>query len=100
MGAIADKFTPKVVIPIATTLLGTSLLMFSFVEEPSSVLSYFLWCFQDITFELQSLAQESFYSRNVSRDVRGTLLGIFYATGLVGRMAFYKVSAPLFSIGP
>ena len=96
VGLIIDKISLKIILPISYLVSGIIISTFYFIEDPDGWLSYVIWCLTTLAFCFQIVSLENYFSRNVPKEVRGIMFGIFYVVANLGRLIFYKVGGILF----
>lgn len=77
-------------------IVGLTLLLIIFIKEPESFYSYLYWGVLTLGFLLQAIALESFFSKNIPKEVRGISYGIFSFSGLFGKLLCFKLGGILF----
>ena len=85
-------------LPLTFLLGGLSCGLFYFITNPSGVFSYFVWCFFNLCFMFQIVSLETYFSKNVPKEVRGMMYGYLFMSGQIGRTVCYKVGAVLFKV--
>lgn len=96
VGRIIDYVPSKIMIPIVFLLNAGVFFLITLIDDPSSILSYMVWCLLALSFLFESIAVENFFSRNVPGEIRGLTYGVFFFCGLFGRLVCYKSAALLF----
>lgn len=64
--------------PIGFIINGGGLMLFYFIDDPKTFISFFIWGLTSLTFIFEVLAIENFFSKNVPKEVRGLMYGILY----------------------
>lgn len=99
LGRLADKVTPKIIMPltgILCCLLSASII---FIQDPYSPISYVVFCLQSVAYLFQSIGLEGYFSKNIPKEVRGVLIGFLGFCGLIGRSIILKLGGILFEEG-
>jgi hypothetical protein len=83
-------------VPLIFLINGLALMLFMFLTDPSSFFSFFVWALITLSYLFEIITIENFFSRNVPKEIRGVAYGVFFFSGLIGRLLCYKTAAILF----
>ena len=85
-GKLADYLPSKISIPCSLLLISIIMASFYYINDPNQFLSYFLWCITSWIFMFERVSMASFFTKNVPKEVRGTMVGFFAFFGGIGNV--------------
>lgn len=99
-GRIADNFPAKVLIPIVYFLAAASLIAFQFIPSPRETMLplYLVVTGIMIASVLTMTSIETVFSRNLPKEVRGTMNSIQTLFGTIGALLFTVVGGYMFDL--
>ena len=94
-GKLADIYKYKDTVLVAYTLKISALFAFQFVENPKSFFLYMIFMILAFGMGGQSILTNSVFTKNIRKDIRGTMLGANQFFGGIGVLTYTKVGAYL-----
>jgi MFS family permease len=100
-GAFADKYPAYVTIPISFFLRAMSIFAYITITDPRSIMSYIISVLLVLSSFLENTTIDGLFTKNLPKDIRGTLNGIYAFFGQIGILIFAKVGGYLYdNMGP
>ncbi|CDW84532.1 mfs transporter [Stylonychia lemnae] len=95
-GHYSDKFQYRITIPIAFTIKASVIFLLIFLDNPNSFL-FQLCCIAIQSFSLiQNILIDGLFSKNLKKEIRGTLNGVYYFFGSLGMLLYAKLGGYLY----
>ena len=95
-GMISDMLNPKIITPAAFFIKGTALISICVIENPTSLLSYFIWCIIFASILLVSVTLDGYFSKNLPKEARGILIACMGGMSMIGKTIALKVGGELY----
>ena len=96
VGTACDYYSPKAMIPAAFLLRAFMTYLFSFVTDPSSYSSLLVCILLIIASIVENISVDTIFAKNLPKETRGLLNGIYSFAGQVGILAFSVAGGWLF----
>ncbi|CDW71223.1 major facilitator superfamily mfs_1 [Stylonychia lemnae] len=101
LGYIADKYKYKHLMAFFTILKIFSIYCFFQLTNPNSIGTKIVYITMFITHSAQNILTDAVFSKNLPKDIRGSLTGAYQLIGTIGILAFTKAGAYLYNeFGP
>lgn len=101
LGRAADKYPFKFMIPQVFLLLSLATFIFWFIETPDSWPVYVATTFVVICGLSANTFLESLFTKNIPKDIRGTMNGLQSCAGTIGGIIFSKIAGEMYDVsGP
>jgi MFS family permease len=84
VGKLSDKYTPKILLPLAFLVRFIGVVMFMFIKNPKSIYSYCVSVFLVMGTAMENVLVDCLLLRNAEREIRGVLYGTAVACGYIG----------------
>ena len=95
-GRAADSMPFKILIPVSFGLLSLGTTLFYFLEAPDTWEVYFVCSLVVISAMLTMTSLETCFSKNLPKDIRGTMNGVQACCGTLGAILFSKLGGYLY----
>ena len=96
VGAASDYYSPKTMIPGAFLFRAFMTYLFSFVTDPNSWRSFIVSILMIIATIVENISVDTVFAKNLPKETRGLLNGIYSFAGQVGLLAFSVAGGWLF----
>ena len=101
VGKLSDKYSPKILLPLAFLVRFIGIVMFMFIKNPKSIYAYCVSIFLVMGTAMENVLVDCLLLRNAEREIRGVLYGTAVACGYIGQLIFSLCGGILFDrIGP
>ena len=84
VGKLSDKYTPKILLPLAFLVRFIGVVMFMFIKNPKSIYAYCVSVFLVMGTAMENVLVDCLLLRNAEREIRGVLYGTAVACGYIG----------------
>lgn len=100
-GQICDIYPPQITIPLAFLLRAATTVLFSTLESPAGLGSLATCIAMIITTILENISVDTIFNKNLPKETRGVLNGVYSFAGQVGILFYSKLAGWLFDeLGP
>ena len=100
-GAFTDKYPAYFTIPFSFIFRAFTIFLFMFIDTPNSYYAYFVSVLLVLGTILENITIDGTFTKNLPKDVRGTLTAAYNFFGKVGILVFSRVAGYLFDyVGP
>jgi predicted MFS family arabinose efflux permease len=96
LGQISDKISPRIMTPVSYFCRAFSLFSLMLINQPISMLSFILWSFVSISGLTVSVGIDSYFAKNLPKEIRGVLLSCMAFMSLMGTSLSIKIGGKLF----
>ena len=96
VGAASDYYSPKTMIPAAFFFRAFMTYLFSFVTDPNSWRSFIVSMLMIIATIVENISVDTVFAKNLPKETRGLLNGIYSFAGQVALLAFFFAGGWLF----
>ncbi|CDW90732.1 major facilitator superfamily mfs_1 [Stylonychia lemnae] len=93
MGMLADKFKYMHLMGFFTTLKVLSIACFFQLTNPNQISTTVVFIAMILTHGAQNVLTDTVFSKNLPKDIRGSMQGAYQFIGTIGVMIFTKVGA-------
>ena len=96
IGKCCDMIDPRKTVPFAFFLRAVSTLMFWQLESPDSIRSYGVCVLMILSSIIENISVDSIFNKNLTKEIRGVLMGIYSCAGQFGILCFSLIAGSLF----
>eukprot|EP00347_Sterkiella_histriomuscorum_P014482 403360706 len=95
-GHYSDKLKYTYTIPLAFILKSCAITLLVFLDNPHSYLFKFSCVAIQSLSLIQNILIDGLFSKNLKKEIRGTLNGVYFTFGSLGMLAFAKIGGYLY----
>lgn len=95
-GKFADNFPAQITLPTVFGLRAVSMFAFYPLEDPKSFFTLGIMTLMIVSAIGENVCLSAYFSRNLPKNIRGTLLGVNTALGTIGMFFFSLVGGNLY----
>lgn len=100
-GNFVDRYPGYLTIPTAFILRGIAIITFMFANDPNSYFTYLSVLSLIMGTLLENIAIDATFTRNLPKDVRGTMTATYNFFGKLGVLIFSAIAGLLYDkVGP
>lgn len=93
VGRIVEIAPSQVMIPLTFVVNATIMMLFQTIDNPNSFWSFFVWCINTLSFMFLIVSVENLFSRNIPKEIRGIMYGMFVLFAQLGRLICFKFAS-------
>lgn len=100
-GKFTDKYPPYLTLTISFGVRAFAIMCFLFLKTPDSIFTYLVTILLILGTVLENITIDGTFTKNLPKDIRGTLNGAYAFFGNLGLLIFSKIGGSVYdSVGP